>query len=132
MAISFNTTSVSVIDNIGKLYKTAIPLSDDTSANTAEALAYSVATLAENKVAPANTIYLKNNDTENSYFSIDRTDKKLNLVASTGLLNLYVYTPSSTDNSSSLEKFSFDASNGILEQAQTTNPSGGTSLNDSL
>ena len=132
MAISFNTTSVSVIDNIGKLYKTAIPLSDDTSANTAEALAYSVATLAENKVAPANTIYLKNNDTENSYFSIDRTDKNLNLVASTGLLNLYVYTPSSTDNSSSLEKFSFDASNGILEQAQTTNPSGGTSLNDSL
>jgi len=134
-AIPFNTTSVSVIDNIGKLYKTAIPLSDDTSADTAKALAYSVAALAENKVAPANTIYLKNNDTENSYFSIDLTSvplKKLNLVASTGLLNLYVYTPSSADNSSSLEKFSFDASNGILEQAQNTNPSGGTSLNDSL
>ena len=64
-AIPFNTTSVSVIDNIGKLYKTAIPLSDDTSADTAKAFAYSVAALAENKVAPANTIYLKNNDTEN-------------------------------------------------------------------
>ena len=131
-AIPFKTTSVSVIDNIGKLYKTAIPLSDETSANTADALAYSVATLAENKDAPINTIYLKNNDTENSYFSIDRTGKKLSLVASTGLLNLYVYTPPSTDNSSSLEKFSFGASNGILDQAQTANPSGGTSLNDSL
>lgn len=124
---SFNTTSVSLIDSIGKLYKTAIPLSDDTSTDAAEALAYSAAALIENKAAPNFTVYLKNSDVEKSYFSIDRTNKKLSLVASaqTGMLNLYVYTPPMADSSSSLEKFSFDSTTGVLaptDPVSITNP----------
>ena len=43
MSVSFNTTSVATLDKLGKLYKTAIPLSDDPAS---EALVYSVSALA--------------------------------------------------------------------------------------
>ena len=59
MSVSFNTTSVATLDKLGKLYKTAIPLSDDPAS---EALVYSTSAIAENKLAPTTAVYLKNND----------------------------------------------------------------------
>ena len=49
MSVSFNTTSVATLDKLGKLYKTAVPQSDDPAT---EALVYSTATIAENKLKP--------------------------------------------------------------------------------
>ena len=46
MSVSFNTTSVATLDKLGKLYKTAIPLSDDPAS---EALVYSTSAITENK-----------------------------------------------------------------------------------
>ena len=87
--VSFNTTNVQSLDTIGKLYKIDVPLSQGSSAG--EALVYSTSTVSNGKAAPASAIILKNDDTDSSYFSIDRTGKsKLSLVATGGSLNLYV------------------------------------------
>ena len=66
--VSFNTTNVLSLDNIGKLYKIDVPLSEGSSPG--EALVYSSAALTNGKAAPASAIYLKNDDPEKSYFSI--------------------------------------------------------------
>jgi hypothetical protein len=88
MSVSFNTTSVATLDKLGKLYKTAIPLSDDPAS---EALVYSTSAIAENKLAPTTAVYLKNNDAisndDKSFFSIDRIGKNINLVAAGTTLN---------------------------------------------
>ena len=87
--ISFNTTNVLSLDNIGKLYRIDVPLSEGTGPG--EALVYSTASITNGKAAPASAIYLKNDDPEKSYFSIDRTgNKSLSLVASgnSGSMNL--------------------------------------------
>jgi len=125
--VSFNTTNVLSLDNIGKLYKIDVPLSEGSSPG--EALVYSSAALTNGKAAPASAIYLKNDDPEKSYFSIDRTgNKSLSLVASGigGGLNLYVFSPPSSENGNTgnVDKYSFNAA-GELSSAtpiSLTNP----------
>jgi hypothetical protein len=125
MSVLFNTTSVETLDKLGKLYKTAIPQSDD---RTTEALVYSTATIVENKLKPITAVYLKNNDAtsdeDKSYFSIDRIGKNINLVASASTLNLYVYSPPVTGEvSGSVDKYQFNAVTGVQSAAVTlTNP----------
>lgn len=122
MSVSFNTTSVATLDKLGKLYKTAIPQSDDP---TTEALVYSPASIAENKLVPTTAVYLKNNDAVNdddkSYFSIDRIGKNINLVASGATLNLYVYNaPGTGELAGSIDKYQFNATTGVQTTAVQT------------
>jgi len=119
MSVSFNTTSVATLDKLGKLYKTAIPLSDDP---TSEALVYSTSAIAENKLAPTTAVYLKNNDAisndDKSFFSIDRIGKNINLVAAGTTLNLYVYNaPGTGELAGSIDKYQFDALTGVQKDA---------------
>lgn len=119
----FNTTNVRTLDSIGKLYKIDVPLSENSGSG--EALVYSTSSLANNKPAPASAIYLRSTEAEDSYFSITRTEsQKLNLVASGGNLNLYVYTPPDTQltgNTGHVDKYTFDAAGVLQEQSSLTN-----------
>lgn len=120
--VSFNTTNVLSLDNIGKLYKIDVPLSEGSAAG--EALVYSTSSVTNGRPAPANAIILTNNDSDSSYFSIDRNGKsKLSLVASGGSLNLYVYSaPTSTNgNVGSIDKYSFNAQGVLQSQDSLTN-----------
>jgi hypothetical protein len=119
MSVLFNTTSVATLDKLGKLYKTAIPQSDD---RTTEALVYSTATIVENKLKPTTAVYLKSNDAtideDKSYFSIDRIGKNINLVAAGTTLNLYVYNaPGTGELAGSIDKYQFDALTGVQKDA---------------
>ena len=120
--VSFNTTNVQSLDTIGKLYKIDVPLSQGSSAG--EALVYSTSTVSNGKAAPASAIILKNDDSDSSYFSIDRTGKsKLSLVATGGSLNLYVYSAPSqaTGNVGSIDKYTFNAEGVLQNQDSLTN-----------
>jgi hypothetical protein len=119
MSVSFNTTSVATLDKLGKLYKTAIPLSDDPAS---EALVYSTSAITENKLVPTTAVYLKNNDAisndDKSFFSIDRIGKNINLVAAGTTLNLYVYNaPGTGELAGSIDKYQFDATTGVQKVA---------------
>lgn len=119
MSVSFNTTSVATLDKLGKLYKTAIPLSDDPAS---EALVYSTSAIAENKLVPTTAVYLKNNDAlsndDKSFFSIDLIGKNINLVAAGTTLNLYVYNaPGTGELAGSIDKYQFDAATGVQKDA---------------
>ena len=121
--VSFNTTNVLSLDNIGKLYRIDVPLSE--GAGTGEALVYSTASITNGKAAPASAIYLKNDDPEKSYFSIDRTgNKNLSLVASgnSGGMNLYVFSPPSAENGNigNVDKYSFNAAGALSSATPTT------------
>ncbi len=121
--VSFNTTNVLSLDNIGKLYRIDVPLSE--GAGPGEALVYSTASITNGKAAPASAIYLKNDDPEKSYFSIDRTgNKNLSLVASgnSGGMNLYVFSPPSTENGNigNVDKYSFNAAGELSSATPTT------------
>ena len=121
--VSFNTTNVLSLDNIGKLYRIDVPLSE--GAGPGEALVYSTASITNGKAAPASAIYLKNDDPEKSYFSIDRTgNKSLSLVASgnSGGMNLYVFSPPSSENGNvgNLDKYSFNAAGELSSATPTT------------
>jgi len=121
--VSFNTTNVLSLDNIGKLYRIDVPLSE--GAGPGEALVYSTASITNGKAAPASAIYLKNDDPEKSYFSIDRTgNKNLSLVASgnSGGMNLYVFSPPSAENGNigNVDKYSFNAAGQLSSATPTT------------
>ena len=121
--VSFNTTNVLSLDNIGKLYRIDVPLSE--GAGPGEALVYSTASITNGKAAPASAIYLKNDDPEKSYFSIDRTgNKNLSLVASgnSGGMNLYVFSPPSAENGNigNVDKYSFNAAGALSSATPTT------------
>jgi hypothetical protein len=122
-SLSFNTTNVRALDNIGKLYKIDIPMSE--SAVAGEVLVYSTAALTNNKPAPNSAVYLRTTDANDSYFSIDRKDNQtLNLVASGDSLNLYVFTKDSLQQAGSmghLDKYTFDAGGVLQSQRSLTN-----------
>jgi hypothetical protein len=54
-----------MIDTVGKLYRTASPVSQEE-----EALVYSVSALTNNQVAPASAIWLQSSADENDFFSM--------------------------------------------------------------
>ena len=121
--VSFNTTNVLNLDNIGKLYRIDVPLSE--GAGSGEALVYSTSTLTNGKAAPASAIYLKNDDAEKSYFSVDRSgNKSLSLVASSagGGMNLYVFSPPASENGNvgNIDKYSFSAAGELLTETPET------------
>ena len=123
MAVSFNTTNVLNLDNIGKLYRIDVPLSE--GAGTGEALVYSTSTITNGKAAPASAIYLKHDDAEKSYFSVDRSgNKSLSLVAASagGSMNLYVFSPpgSANGNVGNIDKYSFTAAGELLSETPET------------
>ena len=121
--VSFNTTNVLNLDNIGKLYRIDVPLSE--GAGSDEALVYSTSTITNGKAAPASAIYLKNDDTEKSYFSVDRSgNKSLSLVVSSagGGMNLYVFSPPASENGNigNIDKYSFSAAGELLSETPET------------
>ena len=121
--VSFNTTNVLNLDNVGKLYRIDVPLSE--GAGSGEALVYSTSTITNGKAAPASAIYLKNADTEKSYFSVDRSgNKSLSLVASSagGGINLYVFSPPASENGNvgNIDKYSFSAAGELLNETPET------------
>ena len=123
MTVSFNTTNVLNLDNVGKLYRIDVPLSE--GAGSGEALVYSTSTITNGKAAPASAIYLKNADAEKSYFSVDRSgNKSLSLVASSlgGGMNLYVFSPPSSENANvgNIDKYSFSSAGELLTETPET------------
>ena len=121
--VSFNTTNVQSLDNIGKLYKIDVPLSEGSAAG--EALVYSTSIVTNGRPAPTNAVILTNDDSDSSYFSIVRpSNSKLSLVAAGGSLNLYVYSgPTDVNgNVGSIEKYSFNAQGVLQTQDTLTNP----------
>lgn len=124
--IAFNTTSVSTLDSVGKLYKTAAPLTEAAANSPAqEALVYSLTSVvAEGKALPAGAKYLTNSD--DTYFSIqDISSKRLSLVVAGNDLNLFTYTPPTNLNgteSGSINKYVFDGATGILKAGAPANP----------
>ena len=111
---TFNVTSLATLDKRGGLYKTSLPFDENSSPTAQEALVYSATKLSNNRPAPVGAVYLQSSP--ENYFSIDRTEKTLTMVASSGAtsLNLYVYTNKPTGlDSGYVEKYSFDA-DGVL------------------
>ncbi len=123
LPLPFNTTNVRALDNIGKLYKIDVPLSE--SAAAGEALVYSTTALTNNKPAPNTAIFLRTTDANDSYFSVNRTDNQtLNLVASGDSLNLYVFTKETMQQNGSmghLDKYTFDSTGVLQSQRSLTN-----------
>ena len=121
--VSFNTTNVLSLDSIGKLYRIDVPLSE--GAGAGEALVYSTSTVTNGKAAPASAVFLKHNDTDSSYFSINSTvNKNLSLVASGGNLNLYVFSKptTATGNVGTIDKYTFGNDGVLQSQDSLTNP----------
>jgi hypothetical protein len=83
---TFNVTSLATLDKRGGLYKTSIPFDENSGATAQEALVYSATKLSNNRPAPVGAVYLQTS--AENYFSIDRTEKKLTMVASGSNLNL--------------------------------------------
>jgi hypothetical protein len=123
-SISFNTTSVLALNTAKTLYKTAVPLDESTGISPAqEALVYSTNAVAEGKPVPLGATYLKNAD--DTYFSIQRdSSTRLNLVTAGTDLNLYVYSPPTSQDgkeSGSINQYVFD-STGKLKAGSPDNP----------
>jgi hypothetical protein len=118
---TFNVTSLATLDKRGGLYKTNVPFDENSGATAQEALVYSDTKLSNNRPAPAGAVYLQSSP--ENYFSIDRTEKTLTMVASTGAtsLNLYVYTNKPTGlDSGYVEKYSFDADGVLTSSTELT------------
>lgn len=123
-SISFNTTSVLALNTAKTLYKTAVPLDESTGISPAqEALVYSTSAVAEGKPVPLGATYLKNAD--DTYFSIQRdSSARLNLVTAGTDLNLYVYSPPTSQDgkeSGSINQYVFDQA-GKLKAGSPDNP----------
>lgn len=108
---TYTPVTPTAVDTKKVLFKTTLPNSNSTV--DGDAFVYSTQSLRDGRAAPSNAVVLQNAD--GSYFKIDLStnpSSKVNMIASSGNLNLYVYNA----DTKTADQFTFN-STGVMTNA---------------